>query len=75
MSNLYRQFLQLLPRDPLQVGTVTAHNDDETSDVQLPGNQTVRVRGQLVPIGDQAFVKGGEVLGPAPDLPTFTAEI
>lgn len=75
MSSLYRQFLRLLPRDPLQVGTVTALNADGTSDVQLPGNQVIRVRGQAVPVGQKAFVRAGEVLGPAPNLPVFLVEI
>lgn len=36
MSNLYRQFLDLLPPRPLQVGTVTA-TDGSTCTIQLPG--------------------------------------
>lgn len=75
MSNLYRQFIRLLPRDPLQVGTVTAHNSDGTSDVELPGSQTVRVRGQGVAVDSKAFIKGGEIQGPAPNLSVFTVPV
>lgn len=75
MSNIYRQFLRLIPRDALQVGEVTAHNADGTSDVQLPGAQTVRVRGQDVPVGNNAFIRAGQIQGAAPNLPVFTATI
>lgn len=75
MSNLYRQFLRLIPRDALQVGAVTAHNPDGTSDVELPGNQTIRVRGQDVAIGSNAFIRSGQIVGPAPNLPTFTVTV
>ena len=44
MSNLYRQFLDLLPARPLQVGTVTA-TDGSTCTVQLPGGGVLQARG------------------------------
>ncbi len=75
MSNLFSQFRRLLPRDPLQVGTVTAHNPDGTSDIQLPGAQTVRVRGQDVAVGAKAFIRSGQIQGPAPNLPTYSVTI
>jgi len=75
MSNLYRQFLSLIPRDALLIGTVLAHNDDGTSDVELPGAQAIRVRGQSVPVGQNAFVRGGEIIGEAPNLTLMTVEI
>ncbi|MDT0496535.1 hypothetical protein RM530_04035 [Algiphilus sp. W345] len=75
MSNLYREFRRLIPREPLQVGTVTAHNADGTSDVQLPGNQTVRARGQDVAIGGKAFVRAGQIEGAAPNLPSYNITV
>jgi hypothetical protein len=75
MSNLYRQFLRLIPREHLQVGEVTAHNSDGTSDIELPGNQTVRVRGQSVAIGSKAFIKSGEIVGAAPNLTSFNITV
>ena len=42
--NVYRQFLDLLPARPLQVGTVTA-TDGDTSTVTLPGGGLLQVRG------------------------------
>lgn len=75
MSNLFTQFKRLLPNDPLLVGTVTAHNSDGTSDVQLPGNQTIRVRGQGVAVGLKAFVQRGQVQGAAPNLTASTITV
>ena len=73
--NLYRRLLDVLPADPLLIGEVTAHNADGTSTVELPSGDTVRVRGQGVAIGDNAFVQAGQVQGEAPDLPVVSVEI
>jgi hypothetical protein len=73
--NLYRQFLQLIPRDPLLVGQVTSHHSDGTSTLALPGGGTLRVRGQGVAVGLKAFVQAGEVKGEAPALTDVTVEV
>ncbi len=75
MRNLYRQFLELIPHDPLQVGEVTSHNSDGTSTLQLPGGGLLRARGQGVAVGLKAFVRAGEVKGEAPDLQDVTVEV
>lgn len=68
MSNIWKQLAALLPGDPLLVGQVIAHNADGTSSVTLPGNQTIRVLGQGVPVGTRAFVQTGRLQGEAPAL-------
>ena len=73
--NLYRQLEQLLPHQPLLVGTVTAHNADGTSTVQLPDGRLLRPRGQSVAVGQQAFVQAGEIRGQAPSLTTVEITI
>lgn len=73
--NLYRQFLDLIPHDPLLVGEVTSHNSDGTSTLQLPGGGTLRARGQGVAVELKAFVQAGEVKGEAPDLTDVTVEV
>ena len=73
--NAWAQFRALLPTDPLLVGEVTAHNADGTSDVTLPGNIHIRVQGQTVGIGLQAFVQSGRIQGEAPDLPGFQVAV
>lgn len=64
--NLWRQFEGLLPRDPLQVAQVVAHNADGTSTVQFQNGSQLRVRGQSVPVNGFAFIRDGEVRGAAP---------
>lgn len=73
--NLYRRLLEIIPADPLLIGEVTAHNADGTSTVELPSGDTLRVRGQGVSVGNNAFVQTGQVQGEAPDLPVVSVEI
>ena len=47
MSNLYRQFLDLLPPRPLQVGTVTAVAGDLAT-ITLPGGGVLQARGSFL---------------------------
>ncbi|MBX9432388.1 hypothetical protein KY487_24445 [Ralstonia pseudosolanacearum] len=74
MPNLWRQFEDLLPDSPLLVGTVVTGHNDGTVTVQLLGGGLVRVTGAGEP-GDRLFVRGSEVVGPAPTLPTVEIEI
>jgi hypothetical protein len=67
--NGYRRFQALLPDDPLLVGEVIAHNADGSSTIEMPGGGIMRVQGQQVAVGDNAFVQGGVVIDEAPDLP------
>ena len=75
MSNLYKQFLDLMPSEPLQVGEVTAHNADGTSSVTILDGSTLRARGTDVSVGNRAFVKGGVIQGRAPSLPYYEFEL
>jgi len=72
MANVYVRFQRLLPREPLQIGTVAALNADGTSTVTLPSGGSVRVRGQSVAVGSKAFIRNGEVIGEAPNLSAYT---
>ncbi|RAA05619.1 hypothetical protein DOT66_21735 [Ralstonia pseudosolanacearum] len=74
MPNLWRQFEQLLPDAPLLVGTVVTRHDDGTVTVQLLGGGLVRATGAGEP-GERLFVRGAEVIGPAPTLSTVDIEI
>ncbi|CAM3306474.1 hypothetical protein [Halomonas lysinitropha] len=73
--NLYRQFLDLIPRDPMFVGEVIQHHPDGTSTLQLPGGGNLRARGQGVAVGLKAFVQAGEVKGEAPALTDVVVEV
>lgn len=73
--NLFKRFLELVPgADPLLVGTVTAMTSTTTTLDTLAGG-TVTVRGVGVAIGKKAFYRGGELVGEAPDLPTYEIEV
>ena len=67
MTNIYRQFLDLLPARPLQVATVIAASGGMCT-VQLPGGGILQVRGEAA-VAAQVFVRDGVIEGEAPALP------
>lgn len=75
--NPWSRFVSLAGNDPLLVGKVIAHRDDGsgTSLIELPGGGQVVASGQGVPVGQMAFVRGGKIEGPAPDLPGIEIEV
>jgi hypothetical protein len=73
MTNIYRQFLDLMPARPLQVGTVTAVSGD-TCTVELPGGGLLQARGAAA-VNDQVFVRDGVIEGAAPALAIVQIEI
>ena len=66
LRNPFRQFLDLMPARPLQVGTVTAV-DGETATITLPGGGVLQARGQAT-VGQRVFVRDGVIEGEAPTL-------
>jgi hypothetical protein len=75
MANPWLQFKNLLPDSPLIIGVVAAHNGDGSSTILLPSNGIITAIGQTVAVGHKAFVRNGQVLYEAPDLPSSTLEI
>ena len=75
MTNPWSKFQSLIGSDPTLTGQVTAHNADGTSTLTMTGGGTMRAIGQSVAIGSKAFVRGNEIVGDAPDLPTFKLEV
>lgn len=73
MSNVFRQFLDLLPARPLQVATVTAISGG-ASTVQLPGGGVLQVRGAAT-VGQQVFVRDGVIEDEAPSLTVVSIAI
>lgn len=71
--NLYRQFVQLLPDQPLQVGTVEQVSQGRVV-VSLPGGATVNLLGDAA-VGQKVFFRDGAVVGPAPALTTILIEV
>lgn len=68
MTNPWKRLQKLLPQDPLLIGDVVLHHNDGTSTVTLADGRELRVRGQNVAVGQKAFIRGGEIRGPAPNL-------
>lgn len=75
MPNLWQQFRQLLPDDPVLLVDVVAHNADGTSTVNLLDGTPLRVRGQGVATGNRAYIQSGQIQGEAPTLPVSDIEI
>ena len=71
--NLFKQFLDLLPPRPLEVGTVqSTHNGIAT--IELPGGAQIKARGSAM-VGQHVFEQGGLILGEAPTLPIDIIEV
>lgn len=75
MTNAWRGFRDLLPRQRLIIAVVDTHNADGTSTLTTLDGGTIRARGQSVSIGAQAYVRDGVVEGEAPVLPAFNLVI
>lgn len=73
--NVWSQFKKLLPSQALLAGEVISHNADGTSTVRLPDGAELNVRGTSVAVGAKAFVRGGEIVGEAPGLLVYEAEV
>lgn len=74
-TNLWDQFADLIPRRRRLVGTVTAHHSDGTSAFQLPGSQSVIMRGQLDATPPyRAWAVDGAIESAAPNLTVVSTE-
>lgn len=75
MGNIWAEFEKLIPQAPVLVAKITAHNNDGTSSAQLPDGTRIRLQGQAVAVGEMTYHQQGRVLGEAPDLPSYQAEV
>lgn len=71
--NPFARLKALLAGPPLQVGTVAATSDGFVT-VQLPGGNTVRVRGDAT-VGGSVFFRDGAIEGVAPALTLINIEV
>lgn len=71
--NLFKQFQDLLPDAPLQVGEVTAV-DGETATIELPGGGILRARGAAT-VGQMVFVRDSVIEAVAPSLSVVTIDV
>ena len=72
-TNLWKRLKQLLPEDPLLVGTVDSVSTYGAV-VELPDGSMVSVRGDAT-VGQKVFIRGGVIEGLAPSLATSLIEI
>lgn len=75
MSNSYRRLRNLTQAQPRTIATVTSHNTDGTSTVQLMSGAYITVLGQDVAVSSNAYIEAGRVVGQAADLPYSEIEI
>lgn len=72
MTNVYRLLQELLPHDPLRLGTIITDPASiaGTVLVQMANGGELRVRGTGT-VGDTVFMQGGEVRSVVSGLTTF----
>lgn len=74
--NPWKRFTQLLPGGQRTVGEVLSISAATgTSIIELRNGVQIAVRGVSVPVGSRAFVRDGEITGPAPELPQYDIEV
>ena len=69
MSNNYQRLRGLTASQPRTIGTVTSHNGDGTSTVQLLSGNFVSALGQSVAVNSRAYIESGRIIATAADLP------
>ena len=72
MPNAYREFMALMPDQPLEVGEVTSITGG-VAIITLPGGGVIQARGGGV-VGQRVFVRAGVIEGEAPTLTYVSAE-
>ena len=72
--NLFKQFLDLIPPRPLEVGTVQSIIPSGIANIELPGGGVLKARGEATQ-GQRVFVRDGVIEGPAPELKHIEGEI
>jgi len=73
MSNLFRQFLDLIPDPALQVGEVLFITSGIAT-IELPGGGRITARGEAT-VGQKVFVRNGLIEGQAPNLTVSLIEV
>lgn len=75
MSNLFVQFLDLIPKTPRQVATIVSGADGFYT-AQLLTGQLIQVKSQSTfALNAKVFVKDGIIETTAPDLPFIEIEV
>ncbi len=72
MPNAYREFMALMPDQPLEVGEITSIAGGVAL-ITLPGGGVVQALGEGT-VGQRVFVRAGAIEGIAPSLTYVTGE-
>lgn len=72
MPNAYREFMALMPDQPLEVGEITSIAGG-VAIVTLPGGGVIQARGTAT-VGQRVFVRNGAIEGEASTLTYVSAE-
>ena len=74
--NPWKRFISLLPDGSRAVGTVThVSHSNGTTTVKLRNQSEIIALGVGVEVGQKCFIKDGQIVGPAPDLPQYDVEV
>ncbi len=75
-TNLFRRLQELLPDAPLLSGQITGSLGDGRVRIELPGGGALDALNPAgLAVGTWVYVKGGAIVGEAPDLPYVLIEI
>ena len=75
VANIWRKFKTLLAESTIEVVTVQAIIAAGTSKCTTYQGGVVIVSGDSVSAGNKAFIKGGRIIGEAPDLSYYEIEV
>lgn len=73
--SLWQEFGDAVGRDPLLAVRVIEVHANATSTVEFPNGSRAIVRGTEVAVGEHAFIRGGEIRGPAPATDPVVLEV
>ncbi len=68
MTNIYNRFQSLVGGTSIDVVTITGNNGDGTSNATTLSGDPITVKGESVTTGNNAFIRGGEIIRSAPNL-------
>ncbi|MGO0307490.1 hypothetical protein ACTL6P_12930 [Endozoicomonas acroporae] len=74
-TNIWQQFKALIPEGVRVIATITANNNNGTSQAKLRGASVITVKGESVSVGEKVFIQNGEVKGTGPNLAQYEAEV
>lgn len=66
--NNFNRFQNLIGVNTTDVVTITSNNGDGTSNATTLSGDSITVKGESVTVGNNAYIRGGEIIRSAPNL-------